>query len=374
MNTFVLGTSLFFMCFAMISCSSFGSDPEGEHLQKIQESPQYDKKKEKFVNRREAAMDKMRENMSMWKAFKEFAFGSGNRVPKKKLPEIKPPDIKEFLQETDGIKFIWFGHSTILVNYENTIILFDPVLSGSAAPFSFLVQRFQPPILKATELPKIDYVVISHDHYDHLDMETIQSFKDKKTKFVTPLGVTSHIKSWGIPQDRLLELDWWESTTLGNLEFICTPAQHFSGRAGSNEAKTLWGSWVVKSETHRLYFSGDSGYDIHFKQIGDKYGPFDVAFVENGQYNKMWHEVHLLPEETAQAFLDLKGKKMVPIHWAMFELSLHDWYEPIVKSEENAKKLGIDLLTPKFGQIVSVTEENIFERWWQKFLPTVDKK
>ncbi|MCB1192095.1 MAG: MBL fold metallo-hydrolase [Leptospiraceae bacterium] len=352
----------------LISCSSFGNDPEGEHLESISKSPQFNKEKGKFVNRQQDSVDKMRKRMSLWSSSKEYFFGSGDRVPKSKLPEIKPPDIEEFLKPTESIKFIWFGHSTILVNFENTIILLDPVLSGSASPFSFMVKRFQAPVLKVNELPQIDYVVISHDHYDHLDMETIKYFQNKKTKFITPLGVTSHIKSWGVTENRLHELDWWQGVTMGNLEFICAPAQHFSGRSGMEGGKTLWGSWIIKSKNNRLYFSGDSGYDTHFKEIGDKYGPFDVAFVENGQYNEMWHEVHLLPKETAQAFLELKGKKLVPIHWAMFELALHDWYEPVEESEKYAKQYNIDLLTPKFGQLVSLEKENIFEKWWKEFV------
>lgn len=368
MENLMVLSSLLLSFFLLISCSSFGNDPEGEHLKDISKSPHFDRKKQKFFNRQADALAKMRKRMSFWRSSKEYFFGSGIRVPKSTLPEIKPPDIQEFLKATDGVKFIWFGHSTILVNFENTIILFDPVLSGSASPFSFLVKRFQPPVLAVEKLPKIDYIVISHDHYDHLDMETIQFFRDKKTKFITPLGVTSHIKSWGITADRMQELDWWQNHIVEDLEFICTPAQHFSGRSGMEGNKTLWASWIIKSKNHRLYFSGDSGYDIHFKQIGEKYGPFDLAFVENGQYNKMWHEVHLLPRETAQAFLDLQGKKMVPIHWGMFELSLHDWYEPVELSEKYSIEHKFDLLTPKLGQLVDLEKPNTFEKWWKRFM------
>lgn len=361
-------TVIILVSLLFLSCSSFGSEPEGEHLKTISKSPQFNKKKGKFVNRQEDAIDKMRERMSFWRSSKEYFFGSGERVPKSKLPEIKPPDIEEFLKPTESIKFIWFGHSTILVNFENTIILLDPVLSASASPFGFLVKRFQPPVLKAEELPEIDYIVISHDHYDHLDTETIKHFQNKKTKFITPLGVTSHLKSWGIQEDRLQELDWWQGIKMGDLEYICAPAQHFSGRTGMEGGKTLWGSWIIIGQKNRLYFSGDSGYDIHFKEIGDKYGPFDLAFVENGQYNEMWYEVHLLPQETAQAFLDLKGKKLVPIHWGMFELALHDWYEPVEESEKYSQKYNIDLLTPKLGQLISLERDNVFETWWKKFI------
>ena len=353
---------------SLSACSAFGKDPEGKHLEKIQSSPHFDKEKDSFVNRRPDILSTMREGQSMFKLTLEFLFGGQkHRSPSEKLPEVKP-DVEEFLKKSDKLKFIWFGHSTFLINFDGTIILFDPIFSTAASPVSFAVKRFQPPVLKLEELPEIHYIIISHDHYDHLDMETIQFFKNKKTKFITPLGVTSHIKEWGVEAERLTELDWWDSIHTENLEFILTPAQHFSGRKGSNQMKTLWGSWIVRSKNQSLYFSGDSGFDTHFKTIGDKYGPFDITFIENGQYDLKWKEVHVLPEETAQAFIDLKGKRLVPVHWGMFDLSLHSWYDPIERLEKEAEKRNLNLLTPKFGQIVKLEEETIFEKWWKGFI------
>ena len=353
---------------SLSACSAFGKDPEGKHLEKIQSSPHFDKEKDSFVNRRPDILSTMREGQSMFKLTLEFLFGGQkHRSPSEKLPEVKP-DVEEFLKKSDKLKFIWFGHSTFLINFDETIILFDPIFSTAASPVSFAVKRFQPPVLKLEELPEIHYIVISHDHYDHLDMETIQFFKNKKTKFITPLGVTSHIKEWGVEAERLTELDWWDSIHTENLEFILTPAQHFSGRKGSNQMKTLWGSWIVRSKNQSLYFSGDSGFDTHFKTIGDKYGPFDITFIENGQYDLKWKEVHVLPEETAQAFIDLKGKRLVPVHWGMFDLSLHSWFDPIERLEKEAEKRNLNLLTPKFGQIVKLEEETIFEKWWKGFI------
>lgn len=353
---------------SLSACSAFGKDPDGKHLEKIQSSPNFDKEKDSFVNRRPNILDTMREGQSMIKLTFEFLFGGQkHRAPSEKLPDIKP-DVAEFLKKSDKLKFIWFGHSTFLINFDGTIILFDPIFSTAASPVSFAVKRFQPPVLKLEELPEIHYIVISHDHYDHLDMETIQFFKTKQTKFIAPLGVTSHIKEWGIDEERLTELDWWSSFNTENLEFILTPAQHFSGRKGSNQMKTLWGSWIVRSKNQSLYFSGDSGFDTHFKTIGDKYGPFDITFIENGQYDLKWKEVHVLPEETAQAFIDLKGKRLVPVHWGMFDLSLHSWFDPIERLEKEAEKRNLNLLTPKFGQIVTLEEETIFEKWWKAFI------
>jgi len=352
----------------LTACSAFGKDPEGKHLEKIQSSPNFNKEKETFVNRRPDILDTMRKGQSMVKLTFEFLFGGQkHRAPSEKLPDVKP-DVTEFLKKSDKLKFIWFGHSTFLINFDDTIILFDPIFSTAASPVSFAVKRFQPPVLKLDELPEIHYIVISHDHYDHLDMETIQFFKTKKTKFITPLGVSSHIKEWGIEDERLTELDWWDVIQTDNLEFILTPAQHFSGRKGSNQMKTLWGSWIVRSKNQSMYFSGDSGFDTHFKTIGDKYGPFDITFIENGQYDLKWKEVHVLPEETAQAFIDLKGRRLVPVHWGMFDLSLHSWHDPIERLEKEAEKRNLNLLTPKFGQLVKLEEETIFEKWWKSFI------
>jgi L-ascorbate metabolism protein UlaG (beta-lactamase superfamily) len=350
-------------------CSAFGKEPFGSHLENIQKSSNYDKNRDQFVNRRPDILEKMHERQNLFfLTFKYLFGGSDFSRPSEKLPELKP-NMEKFLEQSTGMKFIWFGHSTFLVNIDGKILLFDPIFSSSAAPISIMIKRFQDAVIQLNELPNIDYIIISHDHYDHLDMETVHFFKDKKTKFLTPLGVGSHLKEWGIQEERISEFDWWETKIVDGLKLVSTPAQHFSGRKGTNGNKTLWGSWIVIGKNQRFYFSGDSGYDVHFKTIGDSYGPFDVTFIENGQYNEEWREVHVLPQETAQAFLDLKGKKLVPVHWGMFDLSLHSWYEPIEKLEEQTKLKNIDLLTPKFGQIVNTKEENVFEKWWKSFLP-----
>ncbi|MDF3821059.1 MBL fold metallo-hydrolase [Leptospira sp. 96542] len=349
-------------------CRAFGKDPSGVHLDKIKSSPQFDKEREQFVNRRPDVLEKMREGQSFFALVFKFLFGGDkHRRPDVKLPEVKP-NFQEFLEPDDSIKFIWFGHSTFLVNIEGKILFFDPVFSESAAPFSFMVKRFQDAVVKLEELPAIDYIIISHDHYDHLDMPTIEFFKSKDTKFITPLGVISHLKEWGVTEDRLTELDWWQEINVGKVKIVCTPSQHFSGRSGTNGNHTLWSSWTVIGEKERFYFSGDSGYDIHFKNIGEKFGPFDLTFIENGQYNPMWEAVHVLPEQTAKAHLDLKGKRLVPVHWGMFDLSLHSWYEPAENLEKEAAKHNIHLLTPKFGQLVKLKEPNLLERWWKQFI------
>ena len=358
----------------LASCSQFGENPSGDHLDKIKKSPNYNIEEERFENRIENMWDQLSEKDSFWanpqkRIFNNYFFNSAQTVPEVELPEVKPPNIKEFMQSTESIKFIWFGHSTLLVNIKNIIVLIDPVFSGAASPVSFIVKRFQPPVLELKDLPRINYVLISHDHYDHLDMETVLYFKEKDVKFIAPLGVTSHLKSWGVHESKLFETDWWGKLEFEGITFVCTPAQHFSGRfATFSSFKTLWASWIVKTESNSFYFNGDSGYDIHYKQIGDSYGPFDLAFIDSGQYNERWREVHNMPEEAAQAVLDLKGKAMVPIHWGMFNLAMHDWFEPVEESEKYAKKYGIKLMTPKLGQLVSTESQNVFEKWWKDLI------
>ena len=345
-----------------LSCAQFGTPPNKEDLKRIQTSPQYDIKKDKFINRRPDIREKMRKKIG-FKIYKKWLFGeSKDRFPSTKLPEGNPK-ITEFVKTSDNIKVIWLGHSTLLLNIEGKIILIDPVFSDSASPFSFAIKRFQPPVIKLHDLPKIDFIVISHDHYDHLDKETIEYFKDKKTRFLLPLGVGSHLKGWGIDPKRLVELDWWQKKEYGGFEFIATPAQHFSGRSLSDQDATLWASWIIKKGKRKIFFSGDSGYDTHFKTIGDKYGPFDLAFLDSGQYNLAWEPVHMLPPQVGKATLELKAQKLIPIHWGMFSLSFHSWYEPPVKIKKQAEIKGIDLLTPKLGEMITLKDKTT--HWWE---------
>lgn len=345
-------------------CSAFGTNPNDKELEKLQSSKQYNPEKKKFENRRSKLIAEMKKKTMSWGLLKDWILGVKDATPADKLPEIKP-NLDDFLKPSKDLKVIWFGHSSFLLNMDGQIILVDPVFSGSAAPISFVVKRFQKPVLKLKELPEIDYILISHDHYDHLDMGAIEFFKNKKTKFITPLGVGSHLKGWGISKDRITEKDWWESAKFDGVEFIATPAQHFSGRNGIHNNETLWASWVLKSENHNIYFSGDSGYDSHFKEIGEKLGPFEIAFIENGQYNERWEAVHMLPAQSVQAFKDLNAKKYFPVHWGMFVLSLHTWFEPIETIARMAVDHNFELVAPKIGQLVNVSDKSNLVEWWK---------
>ena len=253
------------------------------------------------------------------------------------------------------------------------IILIDPVFSSSASPFSWLIKRYQPPVFKMNELPKIDFILISHDHYDHLDMNTIKFFnKNKDVSFVVPLGVGSHLKKWGVSSSRITEMDWWENKVIKDINFICTPAQHFSGRKGFVETqKSLWASWVVKSGKRSFYFSGDSGYSKHYKEIGKKYGPMELVFMDSGQYNTRWRSVHNMPDEVIKGFIDVKGENLIPIHWGMFTLAMHNWFDPPVEIEKRAKEQNISLITPIIGQVIDMENLIVSESWWEKLIDLV---
>ena len=356
--------SIIFLIQIISGCSSMGSDLEDKRIKKYSTSNNYDVKNEKFVNRKSGIIEKMtKENMSV-SVILDFLKKRKGSAPDRLLPQLKP-NMENFLKPSKDLKTIWFGHSSFLLNMDWIIILVDPVFSGAAAPVKFLVRRFQAPALSLEELPEIDYVLISHDHYDHLDMDSIKFFRDKNTQFITPLGVGAHLEGWGIEPKRIIEKDWWEETSLEKIKFIATPAQHFSGRGLFDRNCTLWASWVIQSENNNIYFSGDSGYDIHFKNIGAKYGPFDVAFLESGQYNKNWKQVHMLPTQAAQAYRDLKAKKYFPVHWGMFVLSTHTWYDPIKQLFKISKQHGLNLIVPKLGQIVNLSKDFNNEYWWE---------
>ena len=242
--------------------------------------------------------------------------------------------------------------STVLLQHRGINVLTDPILSQRASPLSFAgPRRHSPAALAATELPPIDVVVISHDHYDHLDVSTIRTLGDGPRYFV-PLGLKTWLINRGINAERITELDWWEGATLDHLSFTATPARHFSGRGITDSKKTLWASWVLAGKNTNIYFSGDSGYGPHFAEIKEKFGPFDFAMMECGQYNEKWEAIHMMPEQTARAAVDVGAKVMMPIHWGAFVLALHSWTDPIERVTRKAGELKIPIATPKIGQPV----------------------
>ena len=377
-NNFNYSIWLIITIFLISGCDQFGSIPKDDDYIRMKESPNYNISHDKFLNQNPKVMNEMKKNSGFWanprkNLANNFFFNSNITSPETELPENKSSLNENFVKSTNNIKFAWLGHSSILMSINNKVILIDPIFASSASPFSWLIKRYQPPVFKLKELPKIDFILISHDHYDHLDMKTIKFFnKNKNISFVVPLGVGSHLKKWGVPDSRIIEMDWWDSKIIKGIKFICTPAQHFSGRKGFIETqKSLWASWVVKSGNRSFYFSGDSGYSKHYKQIGDKYGPMEVVFMDSGQYNTRWKEVHNMPDEVIKGFVDLKGENLIPIHWGMFTLAMHNWFDPPVEIKKRAKDQNISLITPLIGQVINMKKMTSTESWWEKFINLV---
>jgi len=345
------------MLFMNIS-PQFGELPTGDQLETIQQSPNFNG--EVFENLVSTSMD-----MSLSDVFsilKDYTSGAEDREPSQALPTAFDKSIKT--NNDTSAKVTWYGHSAVLLVIDNKKILLDPMLGESSAPVPFLTKRFpyEKPI-PINQIDYVDFVVISHDHYDHLDMPTILKLKDNVGHFYTALGVESHLMSWGIPHEKITSLDWWQSSEKMDLMFVATPARHFSGRGLTDRNKTQWASWVIKGKKESIYFSGDGGYADHFQKIGEKYGPFDFAMLECGQYNRRWAQIHMTPEETAQAAVDLRAKKAMPIHWGAFNLSLHSWTDPIERVKVAAEKLGVSLVHPVIGQEFSIME-NPSTNWW----------
>lgn len=266
----------------------------------------------------------------------------------------------------DDHSVIRLGHSTLLFKMDNEFILTDPVFSKRASPFCFIgPKRFHDVPINIEELPQIKSVIISHNHYDHLDKKSIKLLKDKVETFYTTLGVGKHLEKFGVAKNKIVELNWWENKIVDNMEFICTPAQHFSGRTLFDRDKTLWSSWVIKSSKATLFFGADSGYFNGYKEIASKYAPFDMTFLEVGAYNEKWRDIHMMPHESIQAHKDLEAKVMFPIHNGTFDLSLHAWHEPFEKVAYLAKEQDIDIRFPKMGESISLLEKVYTPHWWK---------
>ena len=289
----------------------------------------------------------------------------GEKEPTWSIP-IKHRQKEEFESIPDSlVRLTWFGHSAFLLEIEGKRLLLDPMFGPRPSPLPFGSDRFNDTLpLAINDLPPIDVVLFSHDHYDHLDYPSVLQLKDKAGHFYVPLGLGSHLRKWGVPPEKITELDWWQEVAFGHLTFACTPAQHFSGRGFNDRDKTLWSSWVIKGTTANLFFSGDSGYFEGFRTIGEKYGPFDFVMMECGQYNELWQEIHMMPEETLQAHLDLNGKVLMPIHWGAFNLSLHRWTEPVERLLAAARNTDAVIATPMIGESVVVNGPVPDKDWW----------
>lgn len=338
--------------------SSLGGKSTGARLARVEASPQF-------------SGGKFRNNVPTSSSLSLTSFprvaaaaltGASERRPHHAIP-LASPD----LSNADGLHVTWFGHSTALIEIDGRRVLLDPVWSDRCSPSQLAgPRRLHEPPIALHELPPIDVVVISHDHYDHLDMATIQHLSGlHQAIFAVPLGVGAHLERWGVPAARIAELDWNESYQAGGLSLVATPARHFSGR-GLTRDDTLWASWVIKGPTRSVFYSGDTGYFPGFAEIGAEHGPFDVTLVQVGAYGSDWPDIHMFPEDGVSTHLDVRGGLMIPVHWATFDLATHKWAEPAERTWSEAKARDVRLAIPRPGQRVDVDSPPEIEAWWQQ--------
>ncbi len=346
-----------------MSSKQFGGKIKKEHLALYEQSPNW--RDGKFQN-----LEKTGLSISLYKIpgliYKQLK-GRKGREPKAPLP-ILPFDKEAFLAPSDQMKFIWYGHSVILMRMNNKTILIDPMLGPNTSPIApFGTYRYSEKTLNLIDqFPEIDLMMMTHDHYDHLDYDSIKKLKTKTKKYFVGMGVKRHLVKWGIEADLITEFDWWNNQNFEDISITYTPTRHFSGRGLTDRAKSLWGGWVFKTDKENIWFSGDSGYGNHFETVGKKLGPFDFAFMECGQYNELWHEIHMHPEETVQAAKDAGAKKTMPVHWAGFTLAPHSWTDPVVRFVKEAESKKLAYMLPKLGQLMMVDMEQQ-EHWWEEF-------
>lgn len=340
--------------------TKFGQLPSGNRAGRILKSPNY--KNGSFQNL--SNTPDLTEGANYYKIIKEFLFRKSPMVrPAAALISAKTDLLKLDLSEN---VLVWFGHSSYFLQVDGKRILVDPIFSGNASPVKFTTKSYAGSDVYTTDdIPEIDYLFISHDHWDHLDYETIIKLKAKIGKVITGLGTGQHFERWGFNADLISENDWYDELPLGDgFQVITTPARHFSGR-GHKRNQALWVSFVLKTPSMKFFMGGDSGYDTHYAEIARRYGPFDLAILECGQYNKSWKYIHMMPEEVAQAAADLKARCLLPVHWAKFALAQHNWDEPIIRVQVAASEKNIPIIHPMIGEKVNLQQMNCGQKWWE---------
>lgn len=357
LRTFVILTVLIAMAYSILSCTTLPASS-------YEQSPQYTEGK--FRNAAPRQAPGFAKTMAiMWRFMTEKPADAVPAEP----PQVLPLTQADLLAAPD--LSLWrLGHSTMLLKLQGQFWLTDPVFSERASPFSFMgPKRFHAPPLSIDELPPITGVVLSHDHYDHLDYDAIQKLAPKVAHFVTPLGVGDRLIGWGVPAAKVQQFDWWQGTTIAGVKLVATPAQHFSGRSLSDGNRTLWASWVIEAgqgaDATRIFFSGDTGYFDGFKAIGERFGPFDLTLIETGAYDAQWPDVHMQPEESLQAHLDVKGRHLMPIHNGTFDLALHAWTDPFDRITALAEKAHVPLVAPVMGERLDIRQPALSKQWWK---------
>lgn len=351
----IVGAAMLFM-----NGPAFGSLPSEEDLKKIQRSRNF--RDGQFQNI--SSTPALTEGVGFFSVLNEFLFGKS----KQNIPPAALPSRKTDLLHLDRNKniLVWFGHSSYFMQVDGKRILVDPVFCGNASPLRFTTKSFKgSDVYQVSDLPDIDYLFITHDHWDHLDYKTILQLRTRVHKIITGLGVAANLVMWGFDRNDIEEMDWnGKLNPEEGFSITAVTARHFSGR-GLQRNKSLWSSFILTTANKRIFIGGDSGYDTHFAEIGKQFGPFDLAILEDGQYNKNWKYIHMMPEETVQAAIDLEAKKLLPVHWAKFSLSLHAWDEPIIRIRKEAALKNVYLLHPMIGEFVDLDASQVFTTWWE---------
>jgi L-ascorbate metabolism protein UlaG (beta-lactamase superfamily) len=348
--------------------SVFGDRARGARLERMRASPRF--AEGVFHNTRPVAPGLQKG--TAWKTMGQFFFGGQRRTPPAPLPALDPR--AAWSQPADGLRATWLGHSTVLLELDGLRILTDPVWGERASPSRVAgPKRFQPVPVTVAQLPPLDAVVISHDHYDHLDYPTILELAQGDVPFFTSLGVGAHLEAWGIPKGRIFELDWWERMEVPGRELAITaaPSQHFSGRGLASRNCTLWSSLVIESARHKVFFSGDTGLTPEYAEIGMRLGPFDLVMLEVGAFHPAWGEIHLGPDNAVAALQLLGGGSFLPVHWGTFNLAIHAWDQPAERLFELAPP---GLLMPRLGEVIAPrTVEHVLP-WWRALAEEPNQK
>ncbi|MGI5215744.1 MBL fold metallo-hydrolase [Plantactinospora sp. CA-290183] len=341
--------------------AALGRQPDGARADRVRRSPQF-----RAGAFRNPVSTRTVLPGASGATLRELLFGGRSRRPSGAVPVHVPAAVDPATAPAGELSVLWYGHASALVEIEGRRVLVDPVWSQRCSPSARLgPRRLHPPPVPLDRLPRVDAILISHDHYDHLDMATVRALRrGQSAPFLVPLGVGAHLERWGVPPERIIELDWTERASVAGLEFVATPARHFSGR-GFVRDHTLWGSWVIAGPTRRVFYSGDSGYFEGYAEIGAAYGPFDVTLIQVGAYATAWPNVHLFPEEAVTAHLDLRGGLLIPVHWATFNLAPHAWAEPVDRLWAEAKARDVRLAVPRPGERVVVDRPAPVDGWWQ---------
>jgi L-ascorbate metabolism protein UlaG (beta-lactamase superfamily) len=345
--------------------SAFGERASGARLERMRASPRF----ADGVFRNTAPVGVGLKKGTAWKTMGQFFFGGQRRVPPARLPSLDPRPAWQ--RATSKLRATWLGHSTVLIEMDGLRILTDPVWGERASPTRLAgPKRFQPVPVAVAQLPKLDAVIISHDHYDHLDYPTILQMVPLDVPFFTSLGVGAHLESWGVPPERIFELDWWERVEVPGRELAITaaPSQHFSGRGVGGRNGTLWSSFVVASKRHKFFFSGDTGLTPEYEEIRTRLGPFDLVMLEVGAFHPAWGDIHLGPDNALEALRLLGGGHFLPVHWGTFNLAIHAWDEPAERLFEAAPARGVQLVMPRLGEAVEVATVERVVPWWRQVL------